>query len=76
MGWLWLDLVRRFDLHLVLRHAPASETERTLAQLTRDLAEGFRQAIAEEWQFPDLLSGIACLRLEPTARCPVVDWIA
>jgi hypothetical protein len=66
----------RFDLHLVMRHAPASEPERTLAQLTRDLAEGFRGAIAEEWQFPDLLSGICCLRLEPGARRPAVDWIA
>jgi hypothetical protein len=66
----------RFDLHLVMRHAPASETARTLAQLTRDLAEGFRQAIADEWQFPDLLSGISCLRLERGSARPVVDWIA
>jgi hypothetical protein len=66
----------RFELHLLLRHSPASEAERTLAQLTRDLAEGFRQAIADEWQFPDLLSGITCLRLERDARRPAVDWIA
>jgi hypothetical protein len=66
----------RFDLHLVVRHAPASEPERTLFQLTRDLAEGFRGAITEEWQFPDLLSGICCLRLDGGARRPAVDWIA
>jgi hypothetical protein len=66
----------RFDLHLVMRHVPVDEAERTLAQLTRDLAEGFRQAIAEEWQFPDLLSGICCMRLERGARGPAVDWIA
>jgi hypothetical protein len=66
----------RFDLHLVMRHTPTSEAERTLAQLTRDLAEGFRATIADEWQFPDLLSGICCLRLEQNSRRPAVDWIA
>ena len=66
----------RFDLHLVMQHAAANEAERTLAQLTRDLAEGFRQTIAEEWQFPDLLSGIWCLRIDRSSRRPAVEWIA
>jgi hypothetical protein len=66
----------RFDLHLVIRHSPASEPERTLAQLTRDLAEGFRQAIADEWQFPDLLHGICCLRIDASSKRPVLDWTA
>jgi hypothetical protein len=66
----------RFDLHLVMRSAPASESARTLAQLTRDLAEGFRQALADEWQFPDLLHGICCLRIDRGSKRTVVDWTA
>jgi hypothetical protein len=66
----------RFDLHLVMRHSPASEPERTLAQLTHDLAEGFRQAIADEWQFPDLLHGIWCLRIDASSKRPLLDWTA
>jgi len=62
----------RFDLHLVMQ----SEADHTLAQLTRDLAEGFRQALADEWQFPDLLRGICSLRLESASKRILVEWIA
>jgi hypothetical protein len=66
----------RFDLQLVMQGSPGGTEARTLAQLTRDLAEGFHQALADEWQFPDLLRRIACLRA-PSAPAPLeVDWIA
>lgn len=64
----------RFDLHLVLRSAPADEAARALGQLTHDLAEGFCQAIADEWQFPDLLRRICCVCAEGGRLR--IDWSA
>lgn len=66
----------RFDLHLVMQSTPQGDAEHTLAQLTHDLAEGFRQALVDEWQFPNLLRGICSLRLERASKRTLVEWIA
>lgn len=68
-----------FELQLVLTGSE-SESEGgsdhgTLRELTRDLAERFREGIADEWHIPERIGSITCLRLAQRPRLEPL-WIA
>jgi hypothetical protein len=67
----------RFDLHIAIASRSGGPEQNALWQLTRDLADGLRTAIADEWQFPDLLHHICALHVDPRGReTPRLDWVA
>ena len=55
-----------FDLHLVLWEGEA-ESQPSLHELTRDLAEVVKQAALDDPQFPPVLGSICGLRMDPDA---------
>ena len=55
-----------FDLHILQVGADSDEAA-ALSELTKDLAHGFSRLLKEEWQFPNLLRNIECVRINPHA---------
>ena len=65
-----------FDLHLLAADAPDTDDQPPISQLSRDLAHVFTLGLRDEWQFPNLLRNIYCLRmtLKKFDGSVRVDW--
>jgi hypothetical protein len=54
-----------YELHLVTWERAEGVPPLPLDTLAHDLAEAFVRRVSEEWLFPKVLRGIACLRMNP-----------
>ncbi len=52
-----------FDLHLLAEDPAEVEAQPPVSHLTRELAHVFNVRLRDEWQFPNLLRHIYCLRM-------------